>query len=154
MKKTTIKDSLGFQLQQVSLRMMRDLQQELAAFGITAPQWNVLAALAQEKLANPSAVAEFLQADGAAVSRLLDALERKELVKRSMDPADRRAVLVELTASGQALIPKLAEIAHAIDRRYRDKLSGDDLEHLQQLLRRLAGEVMVQKHTAEDWELS
>ncbi|MBU1920441.1 MarR family transcriptional regulator [bacterium] len=155
-----MKNSLGYtqsfyiQLNRIGQQITRDLQQAFHDQKVTVSQWNVLAAIALEKATTPSAISDALNVDGAAVSRHLDTLERKGLLKRVASPEDRRSVSVELSVEGLALVPKLAEIAHTIDKRYCEKLSESDLTRLQHALQQLGGEVTTQQHSAEDWEIS
>ena len=52
----------------------------------------------------------FLQTDKANVTKLLKALEKKELIYRKPDPKDQRNKVCFLTQTGEELAPKLYEI--------------------------------------------
>jgi DNA-binding MarR family transcriptional regulator len=47
--------------------------------------------------------------DPGAMTRMIDRLERRGLVRRVANPNDRRASHLELTAEGEAVYPKLRE---------------------------------------------
>ena len=71
-------------------------------------------------------------------TEVLDGLQERGLVRRLADPADRRAVLVELTDEGRAL---LAEVDAARDREsaaYLAALTTREQGDLARLLRKLA----------------
>lgn len=51
-----------------------------------------------------SDIAETVGMSVAAVTQILNGLEKRELIQREMDPGDRRAVQVRLTDSGAALM--------------------------------------------------
>jgi len=71
------------------------------------------------------------------VSDVVDKLQRRGLVARVRDPADRRAVRVELTGPGRALIEDLFP-RHAADiARAMAGLSSGELREIGALLRRL-----------------
>ena len=79
----------------------------------------------------------FAGVDAGAMSRLLDRLEAKGIVRRTRGDIDRRQVQVELTAKGHALSP---QIMPALARVYQQCLAGfsqDDAVQLQSLLQRL-----------------
>lgn len=52
----------------------------------------------------------FLQTDKANVTKLLKALEKKDLICRIADPKDQRNKVCFLTTTAQALVPELYEI--------------------------------------------
>ena len=60
---------------------------------------------------NPSALADFLGSTRGTVSQTLIALERKGLVARRADPRDGRAIALELTREGRALVESGVETA-------------------------------------------
>lgn len=55
----------------------------------------------------PSGIARALGIERASVSRSLDELENRNLIKRSMSPMDRRFVLIEETTKGLNLIRRV-----------------------------------------------
>ena len=52
--------------------------------------------------ASPSALCKGVSYDPGAMTRMIDRLERKKLVRRVRSPEDRRKIIVELTAGGSA----------------------------------------------------
>src|SRR5258708_12283249 len=55
----------------------------------------------------PSEIAEVLKVSRTTVSGLLDRLEAAQLIKRAIDPNDRRSFLLELTEAGSQLAPEI-----------------------------------------------
>ena len=49
---------------------------------------------------NPKVLSERLMLSSAAMTNRLDQLEKRGLIRRTPDPGDRRALLIELTPSG------------------------------------------------------
>jgi DNA-binding MarR family transcriptional regulator len=72
-----------------------------------------------------------------AISKILDRLEHKGLVKRKSDPADARAQQIALTPSGRALVPRLAALADANDEHFFGHLAPPARRELLQTLREL-----------------
>jgi DNA-binding MarR family transcriptional regulator len=64
---------------------------------------------------NPSAgeLAEALQISNAAVTKLIDRLEKKELVIRGSHPSDRRTMRLQLSAKGLKISKRLSETEQA-----------------------------------------
>jgi DNA-binding MarR family transcriptional regulator len=84
---------------------------------------------------SPTVIAERLLVTTASVTSLLDTLERRSLVTRSPDPADRRRVLVALTSDGKravdAFLPQMVALQTAM-------VSGLSEARRRQLLESLA----------------
>lgn len=85
------------------------MDRRFAEMGLTAQQAGLLVRAAVEPT-SPSRLTELLGTDAAGMTRLLDTLERKGLVRRGQHPSDRRAVMIELTPAGHALAPRLRPI--------------------------------------------
>ena len=97
--------------------------QMLAPFGVTAQQWVVLRCCCDRGEITPTELADTLNLDCAATSRLLDRLETKQLVTRRPNPAHRRSVIVEPTSAGRALEPQLTAAAFRSHARFLGEFS-------------------------------
>lgn len=73
-----------------------------------------------------------------AVQQLIDQLEKKRVVKRAIDPDDRRANRVELTALGLRDNAEQRKVKRRIETVYKRKLGAAGLEKLRQQLEKLA----------------
>ena len=99
---------LCFQTLSLAARIDRDCAVLLAPHGLSEGRFVLLFLLesASEGLA-PNHLAEQAGITRATVTGLLDGLEREALAERLPDPADRRALRVQLTANGRQLARKL-----------------------------------------------
>jgi MarR family transcriptional regulator, organic hydroperoxide resistance regulator len=98
-------------------RVLDHLAGELSDLGLSQAEINALAAL---RPATPRAVGELVAATGQRPSTLtgvLDRLERKRLIRRRVNPADRRSFTVELTAAGEDAAARVHSAFHALDAR-------------------------------------
>lgn len=116
---------------------LRALEDELfAGFDLTAQQYNALRLL---RAAYPDplptlAVADRLVSRAPDITRLLDKLEQRGLVRRERPPHDRRTVLIGVTAAGLALLDRIAGPLRACHERQLGHLSAADLKTLTTLL--------------------
>lgn len=87
-------------------RLSRVLQNEAHAGGLKPTQWEALRylACANRVSRTPSALTAYLGMTKGTVSQTLNALERKGLLRKRGDPADRRQLRLELTAKGRRLL--------------------------------------------------
>lgn len=82
-----------------------------ARFGLSVPQWRVLAHLAQEGDVSVREIETRVALEKSKVSRAAARLEASGLVAKTVNDADRRLVRLSLTPKGQALMAELLPIA-------------------------------------------
>lgn len=82
-------------------------------------------------------IAELIDDPHANVTRTLDRLEKKGLIRRTQGAADRRQVIIRLTLEGTRLAGKIVEIRIGWMTSLWGNLTGDEKSHLQELLNRL-----------------
>jgi DNA-binding MarR family transcriptional regulator len=71
------------------------------------------------------------------MTRMLDRLEQKGLIRRRPDPDDRRTTKLELTDEGRKLYPELAATKSRIQRRFLNGFSEAEVDTLARLLNRM-----------------
>jgi len=103
---------------------------------ITLQQYNVLRIL---RGAGPAGlptleIGERMVEQTPGITRLLDRLEKKQLVHRQRSKADRRQVLVQITAAGLELLGQLDGPVDAADVSGMAMLDPEQLARLQELL--------------------
>ena len=92
----------------------RHLDVALADIGIDQGEAHVLSALA----GGPRSVASLVEAVGvkrSTLTNILDRLERRGLVQREINPADRRSFLIRPTRGGERAVRKVARKFAAVD---------------------------------------
>jgi len=116
---------------------LRALEDELfAGFDLTAQQYNLLRLLRSAHEPVPTlALAERLVSRAPDVTRMLDKLEERKLITRTRSTADRRAVLVKITAAGLTLLEKIAGPLRDCHERQLGHLSAAELKSLIALLK-------------------
>ncbi|OIK06362.1 MarR family winged helix-turn-helix transcriptional regulator [Streptomyces monashensis] len=132
-------DHLGYWLRRLSDEVHGRFEAELALHDVTVSQWGVMASVFHGH-DTTKAVAAHMDIDPGAVSRLVDRLAAKGLVRREPDPASRRTVRLVLTDQGRLLVPELAELADRNDLHYFGSLDAGQRRQLEQWIRRLVGE--------------
>jgi MarR family transcriptional regulator, transcriptional regulator for hemolysin len=135
---------IGLQLAHSAKHVGRAFNDALAQVGGSMPMWFILTNLKGEAWRTQHELARALRIDGPTLTRHLDGLEDEGLVVRRRDPADRRAVSVELTDLGRAKHAEMLRAVQAFNRRLLSGLSEAEIEELRALLARLEQNV----HTA------
>ena len=106
-------------------------------FGLSIPQWRVIAVLARYPQLSAIEVAERTAMDKVAVSRAVQGLLSSRRLVRSYDRGDRRRSMLRLSAAGEAVYMKVAPLALQYEKRLLDALSPSDQRALSRLLGRL-----------------
>lgn len=112
----------------------------LDEFGLSRASWDVLASLRRtgppHRLSPTQLYVALMRTSGAMTHRLRR-LEHQGLIRRVSDPDDARALLVELTRSGRALVDRVAPVHLENERALLEPLSGEEQQTLAHLLRKL-----------------
>jgi len=129
--------SLGQLIHLLNQYKDRLLNEHPAMDGITAAQFKLLLLLGRAGSMTPGELRQSLQVDSGAITRMLDRLERKDLLRRSHSAADRRRIDVTLTSPGQAFARRIPAIAADTLNQLTACLDHAEVEELMRLLRKI-----------------
>jgi len=105
---------LPYQLAVASSRISREFSERYKReFGLSIPEWRVLAHLAQSDAVSVREIHERVDMDKSKVSRAAARLESSGLIEKRENPEDRRLLDMRLTAKGRDLIARIVPIADA-----------------------------------------
>lgn len=130
-----------FQLKQRLARAQRQTDQQ---FGLTPVHWHVLGLLHRGAIETMGDVAAKLGVSKGAATQILDVLVAKKLVRRTLDPHDRRVVRLQLTAQSQQITDHFQQYMAETVADLFAVLSDAELAQLDQLIDKVA-----QGHRAE-----
>lgn len=134
----TLHDSLGYWLSVTARLQERRLDERLRDLGLTRITWCILVGLANEKLTQPSELAQFVGIDRTATSRALRQLEQAGLLSRSSGTGDRRTRQISLTENGRAAVRSAIPFARENSAIMAERLGPENVGALLDMLRRLA----------------
>jgi DNA-binding MarR family transcriptional regulator len=106
--------SLGFALADVTRLMRRAFRHRLEGSELTYNQARVLVYLANESGIRQIDLAERLEMQPIALSRVIDQLAERGVVERRCDPTDGRAHLLATTARAQSHLDAIARVTASI----------------------------------------
>ncbi|MGB0127230.1 MAG: MarR family transcriptional regulator [Rhodocyclaceae bacterium] len=132
-----IEESVGYLLAQLRARLVSAVDAESAGYDITAAQWSTLLYIGNGHCRTAAELCRRTSCDTGSMTRMLDRLEEKGLIRRSRSTEDRRVVNIEFTPAGSELFPKLPSIAIRVLNRHLRGFSRDELEQLKSYLRRM-----------------
>ena len=121
---------------------------------VTLPQFRVLVMIGSRGLQNLTAVAQGLGVHASNATRLCDKLVQAGLIHRSEDPADRRNVVLALTAAGYQLVHEVTDQRRAAIAQILANMPPQLRDDLVPVLRgfiRAAGEITEKQVWALGW---
>lgn len=111
---------------------------------LTRGDFDVLATLRRsgaDRPLSPSALSATLMLTSGGMTQRIDRLERAGLVRRSPDPADRRALRVSLTERGAQVVDRAVEDGLAAEQRLLAGIPPERLREVDAMLRELLAAV-------------
>jgi DNA-binding MarR family transcriptional regulator len=108
-------------------------------FGLTIPEWRVLAVLAENPGLSAAEITVRTAMDKVAVSRAVASLLTRRAIMRSTSVRDRRRSHLELTTQGNKVYAEVVPFARAYEQELLEPLSRAERAALDHLLRVLLG---------------
>jgi len=114
----------------VSQRTMKEL-------GITSTQGSILFMIGSGRCQLAAELARHFGIDASAVTRLVDRLEKRKLLRRVRSSEDRRAVLLELTAEGYEMAAHIPGMFCDVVDRALSGFTPEEVGFLKSMLKRI-----------------
>ena len=117
----------------------RELQADeyLGAMEVTSAQFIILVTLSMGIAKSASDLCKGISYDAGAMTRMIDRLEEKGLLRRSRDPGDRRLVNLELTEKGSAALPRMRDVSMKVLNRFLQGFTKAEARQLEGFLTRM-----------------
>ncbi|HVH52050.1 MAG TPA: MarR family transcriptional regulator [Gaiellaceae bacterium] len=131
-------DPLGRQLVFTAKAVREAFEEALHQAGGSLGTWVVLSALSDEGIISQSALGSHVHLEGATITHHIDRLEQLGLVRRQLDPKDRRVRNLELTEEGERLHKNLLAAMRGFERKLLDGLGERELTGLRTTLDRIS----------------
>lgn len=132
-------NALAFWIQRVQQAARTLMYRRFNALGVelTPEQWMVLVRLSAEPELTQSALCEATLRDKPTMSRIIDGMESRGLVRRRADPEDARGRLVSLTPEARRLRQRLMPAVRTMVDELEAGIPERELEITRQALRRM-----------------
>ena len=113
-------------------------------FGLTIPQWRLIAVLAEDGPLTQQAIGARTVMDKVTVSRATQGLVKRRLVQRAPHDADGRSHHLALSRAGERLYSEISPVALEYEARLLQQFDPAAVEELKRVLRHLesAAEVL------------
>jgi DNA-binding MarR family transcriptional regulator len=130
-------DSVGRLIAEVSGRLLAAFDDEMVGMGITGAQWVILMRIASGCGSTAAELCRFSRYDTGSMTRMLDRLEEKGLIRRVRSNKDRRIIHLELTDAGRELHLLLPPVAVKVLNAHLQGFTRDELDLFKGFLKRM-----------------
>ncbi|MDB5749741.1 MAG: transcriptional regulator [Ramlibacter sp.] len=123
-------------LQQIAVAIF---MQESGATGVTPVQFAVLQALAAQGGIDQRSLARAVSFDTSTIGGVIDRLESRGFLTRSLSATDRRVRLLDLTPAGEALLAQLTPSMQRTQKRILEPLPARDRKEFMRMVQAVVG---------------
>lgn len=117
------------------------LASSLDSFGLTIAEWRTLVCLTRAEKATIDDIVRFTRLPQSSISRTVDRLRERRLVRRRNSPRDRRAREIRLSAAGARAVGQANRAVTAAAKAELERLLGNESERwikaMRTMLRRI-----------------
>jgi DNA-binding MarR family transcriptional regulator len=133
--------SVGFTISTTGYAIAARFREALAPFGLEPREFALLRSVAASEGDSQQAIGERMSIAPSRMVAFVDSLERRGLLERRQNPADRRARALFLTDEGRELLGGAFRAAGEYERALSQDLTGAEREQLLELLARVGAHV-------------
>jgi DNA-binding MarR family transcriptional regulator len=150
MKKYLLDDSLGFAIARAHKALKTEVRRTLleSGLGVTVEQWGILSRLRESDGRSHKDLAESLFKDTPTITRMVDVMAGRGMVRRRRDAKDRRVYKVFLTDEGRRLRRELEPLMADVSERCFSFLRESERKRFKDMLDRLVEHLEKGKHHA------
>jgi DNA-binding MarR family transcriptional regulator len=130
-------ESVAFLMRRIVTTASLEVERQLEPSGLTNAQWVPLLKLSMGSASTVAELARLCTLDAGGMTRLLDRLETKGLVRRVRSNDDRRVVNLELTDEGRAAAKKIPAVLCGVLNAHMRGFTTEELQLLKGMLRRV-----------------
>ncbi|WP_457564193.1 MarR family winged helix-turn-helix transcriptional regulator [Caminibacter sp.] len=117
-------NSLGYALTTTLNTLRKNFNQAIKEFEITSEQFAVLKLLDEFEELTPSEIAKLLARDKANITRIINSLMKKELIKK--ENVNKKSYKIKLNKKGKSILQKADKVAMKFSEKIKNLIGEDD----------------------------
>ena len=126
--------SVGFGLTRARNVVIAEMDAALRDLDINTQQMGIILSLARQLVGTPFELSKLLDIDTGLMTRMLDKLEKQDILVRIRSVDDRRSVNLQLTDKGRAIAADIPARAPDVLNRRLQKFSAEEFTEFRRLL--------------------
>ena len=135
--KNVRKSSVGWMIKMLSMSMDHQMKMELKPYDLTMEHFKIMMTLLEKDGLTQAQIGEKILMPAYSLTRNLDALELKDLIKRDKHHSSRRSHSILVTDKGKALAPNLFNVVHHVNRELLSSLNNSEVLQFKTTLAKL-----------------
>ncbi|GAB3113067.1 MarR family transcriptional regulator [Aestuariicella hydrocarbonica] len=132
-----LSQSVGYLLKRSFNMLSGAIDKQLLPYDLTHPQFAILMLLSEQSCSTAANLARESSGDTGAITRMIDRLEAKALIRRERSTEDRRVINIVLTDFGKLVVEKMPVIAINVLNDHLQHFDADEITTLKRLLNKL-----------------
>ncbi len=130
---------VGLLVNVLQTKLETSLDRALKPFDVSTPQYVVVSAIANGRAETAAQLCKEISYSPGAMTRMLNRLETKDLICRTVQDDNMRARKLSLTENGKRLYPQLKSASVAVVTEIFAPLGAEELTTIETILRKIAG---------------
>ncbi len=131
----TLDETTGYTICRVARKIHYRVDERFKPYGLTVEQWVALKTIDEHAPLIQKELALLIEKNPNTVKSLVEHLEKKGFIARTVDEADRRNLILTITDKGRALIPPLSEMDRDINENFFSHFSPEEMKSFQRFLK-------------------
>ncbi|HET6554203.1 MAG TPA: MarR family transcriptional regulator [Dyella sp.] len=128
---------VGRMVNRAQYKLVQALDNAMEPFGISAAQYVILSTLWEDRADTAAQICKEVSYTPGAMTRMLDRLEQKGVIRRSFHANNRRSHKLELTDEGRAIFPDLFDARASVMDHFFGDFSAGELDQFELSLKRM-----------------
>jgi DNA-binding MarR family transcriptional regulator len=142
---------IGYRFSLISARLGNFIAQMYASrHDLTMPAWRSLAVIARHQPLTATQLGKLTSSDPYKVTRAIELLVRRGLIRRDNDKTDRRRASLRLTAQGRKIYNDIEKFVVRVERELTSAFDSGELSALRQSLDKL--DRQLEQIRSHNWE--
>lgn len=132
-----LKNSIAYRFIRGANSVNKTLNKKLNTYNIAIEQRATLEIIKFEKNVNQTTIANLLGKDKTTISRSLNSLEKKGLIKKIENLEDKRINTIQLTKEGEEILENTVDVVTSFRESLNDRLSEEELNMFFKIVNKL-----------------
>ncbi|GAB6988195.1 MarR family winged helix-turn-helix transcriptional regulator [Paenibacillus pini] len=138
---TNSEESVGYKYGTLSRRMSAAFAVRLKPFDIKTEQWSVLYQVYANEGINQRELSVRSGKDQPSVTRILDVLDKKQLIIRTPDAKDRRAFLIYATPAAKTLMNDTIPLEQQLNNELLDGITEEQIQEMSLIMKKFSDNI-------------
>lgn len=131
--------SVGFALNKARNVLLSEMDLVLKDLDISAQHMGIILSMARNAASTPFELSKLLEIDTGLMTRMLDKLEKQDILARTRSVEDRRMVNLQLTEKGRYIAAEIPKRAPEVLNKRLENFSNEEFLEFRRLLQKFLG---------------